>query len=87
MSVSKSQLQDFSKYVMNHDAVDVFRERVQMTCFNMFRNATAEKREIINAIMDNESMFFAEIQKVLNEMSGDEPVNDDEDTQDERNER
>jgi len=38
-------------------------------------------REQINAIMDAEQMFFEEINKVFNELLGDIPVNDNEDTQ------
>jgi len=81
MSVSKNQLQDFAKYVMEHDALNEFRERVKMRCFEQFRSATPAMREELNAIMDAEQMFFEEINKVFNELLGDIPVNDNEDTQ------
>ena len=76
MSISPAQMEHFAKFVMTHEALPVFRERVQKTLFNRFRTANPEQREVINAIMDNETLFFKELTNVLNSMAGEEDVND-----------
>jgi hypothetical protein len=76
MSVSQAQLDHFAKFVMTHEAMPIFRERVQKGLFDRFRTATAPEREVINAIMDNETLFFDEVKKVMTEMTSKESVND-----------
>ena len=76
MSVSPAQLEHFAKFVMTHEALPVFRERIQKGLFDRFRTANHAEREVINAIMDNESLFFNELKSVLNSMASKEDVND-----------
>jgi len=76
VSTSPAQLEHFAKFVMTHEALPVLRERVQKELFNRFRTASPVERDVINAIIDNESLFFNELTKVLNSMAGEEDVND-----------
>ena len=76
MSVSEAQLESLAAFVINHEALPVLRERVQKVLFDRFRTASPEQREVINAIMDNETLFFDELKKVLNSMAGQDDVND-----------
>ena len=61
---------------MEHEALPLVRERVQKTLFDRFRTSSPEQREVINAIMDNETLFFDELKSVLKSMAGQENVND-----------
>ena len=67
VSITPAQLQDYARVVLNHDAMEEVRERVQKKLFDKFRVARPEEREVINAIMDNESLFFTELRTVLGE--------------------
>lgn len=75
MSLSDRQLQAFANVLLqDEEAVAAVRERVQLRLFDKFRKASPAEREIINAIMDNESLFWTELKIILGEG---EVVNDD----------
>jgi len=66
-------IKDLSGLVLNHPGLDGVRERVQKVLFDRFRVANPEEREIINSIMDAESLFFKELRII----SGEQELEDD----------
>ncbi len=77
MSVSKSQLQDFSKLLRNHPAFDEVIERVQKNLFMASVGATKDARGIISDQMDALTLFVGELNTVVDSISEDDPINDD----------
>ncbi len=77
MSVSKSQLQDFSKLIKNHPAFDEVIERIQKNLFMASLRATKEERSIISDQMDALTLFVGELNTVIDTIDEDKPINDD----------
>ena len=65
MSLSPAQLENYANSVLNDDAMQEVRDRVQLSLFKKFRVSNPEEREVINAIMDNENLFYDELRKIL----------------------
>lgn len=63
MSIEKQKV-DFANMVLNHPALDAVREEVQFKLFNKFRTASPDEREQINHIMDNEALFFNQLEAI-----------------------
>jgi len=78
MSVSKQRLDEFAKFVINHEALPEIRERMKRRLFDEFITATDDKRKVIGDILNAEALFFSEIQRVLNEIQLNETLNDSE---------
>ncbi len=76
MSVSKSQLQDFSKLIKNHPAFDEVIERVQKNLFMASLRATKEERSIISDQMDALTLFVGELNLVVDLIDEDKDIND-----------
>lgn len=76
MSTSPLQLRQFAEFVKDHEALPIFKERVQERFFKLFVNAMPEDRAKIGGAVDCAAFFFDEMNKVINEMQKDEPVND-----------
>jgi hypothetical protein len=75
-----TQLQNWCKTLVDDEAcMEEVRRRFQLRMLEKFRMADKEKREAINAIMDNEVMFFDELKMIAAEVgdinAGDEEVN------------
>ncbi len=77
MSVSKQQLQDFSKLIKNHPAFDEVIERIQKGLFMASVGATKEQRGILSDQMDALTLFVGELNTVIDSISEDDPINDD----------
>lgn len=65
--MSTETMADFSRLVLDHPAKEQVRTRVQLRLFERFRKASPEERDVINAIMDNEQLFWREIEAVVAE--------------------
>ena len=73
MSVTPAQLEAYAAAVLNNPAMEEVRNRVKLSLFDRFRTANHAEREIINAIMDNETLFYDELKNILD---GAEVVNE-----------
>ena len=73
MSTSPERLADFATIVLGHPAAAGVRERVQRRLFEKFRTATPVERDVINAIMDNESLFWRELEALKAETQEESP--------------
>jgi len=78
MSVSKQRLDEFAKFVINHEALPEIRERMKRRLFDEFITATDDKRKVIGDILNADALFFSEIQRVLNEIQLNETLDDSE---------
>jgi len=67
MSVSKERLTEFSKYVLEHDALEEIQSRVAEKLLTKFRQATYDQRKEISNIMDAELAFLGELKIILAE--------------------
>ncbi len=76
MSVSKQQLQDFSKLIKNHPAFDEVIERVQKNLFMASLRATKEERSIISDQMDALTLFVGELNLIVDLIDEDKDIND-----------
>jgi len=76
MSVSKTQLHEFAKYVKGHEAFDVIIERVQKNLFNQSIKASKEQRDILSDTALGLLLFVDEINRVFAEITADAPIND-----------
>ena len=66
MSLSPAALESFAASILNNEeALLEVRDRFQMKMLQKFRMAPPAEREQINAIMDNEKMFFDELKAIL----------------------
>ena len=75
--VSDAQLQTWAKNLMaDQECLQEVRDRFQMRMLAKFRKAAPAERELINAIMDNEVLFFDELKAIVAKA---ETVNDDPD--------
>lgn len=78
MSGRQAQVEQLATLIMESPALPELRERVQRGLFDRFRGATHDEREIINAIMDNEALFFKELTLIYNKAIEEKDVNDEE---------
>lgn len=76
MSTTNTQMQHLAEILTTHDAIDDVRQMVKERLFNRFLEATMEERQIISDILDAEKLFFSELEGVLEDIKGAEPVND-----------
>lgn len=68
MSLTHSQLKNFSEMVLNHEALPVVLERMSIRYWKEFRDAESiETREKVAAKQDNMDAFFKELQTVIYE--------------------
>lgn len=76
---NKAQIESLAKLIMGHDGLDGLRELVQKRQFDSFRISNPEQREVINSIMDNETLFFGEVKKIADGIEAEKAVNQDDD--------
>ena len=66
MSVSKSRLEEFAKYMeANKDVIEEVQERVNRKLFNKFMKASYDERGVISDIIDTDGLFFKEVSIIL----------------------
>ncbi len=76
MSVSKQQLQDFSKLIKNHPAFDEVIERIQKNLFVSSINATNEQRNILSDQMAALGLIVGELNLIVDLIDEDKDIND-----------
>lgn len=82
--VNKTRLQVWAKTLIEDtECLNEVRDRFQLRLLEMFRGADKDKRDEINHIMDNEQMFFEELQAICDEIM--DSINEPEDDPDEPN--
>lgn len=82
--VSDAQLQTWAQNLMaDGECLQEVRDRFQMRMLAKFRKANPAEREMINAIMDNEVMFFDELKAIVAaaETVNEEPDDDSKDAE------
>ena len=77
-SSKQAQIESLAAVIMGHEGLEGLREQVQKKLFDCFRTSNPEEREVINAIMDNEALFFKEVDQILIKLEAEKSVNEDE---------
>lgn len=67
MSVSKSQLEEYAKYILNHEALEEVKMLVDKRLIARFRSASREQRDELNHMMDATSLFLQELKNIVGE--------------------
>jgi len=63
--MSKTQQVELAKMIVSHPAFEEMQETIHMKLFKRFRTASPAEREVINAIMDNATLFYTEVQSLV----------------------
>lgn len=67
MSSSQKQIEEFAKYILNHNAKDDVLDRISIKLMYKFKEGTTEERVIISNIMDSVDLFMTELNIIVTE--------------------
>lgn len=68
MSITQARLEEFAKYVKNHDAFEEIQDRINRRFFAKFCDGTDEERKVVGDMMNNSKLFYRELNVILDEI-------------------